>query len=108
MKNNNKNLTKKDEKILMVFLVSIIIFLEVVLIIYVVANTQLFQFILAMVFIIIFSALFFSITWGLPTIMYSFLLEPQKELPPAGSWVDYLDPDYVLKVSYAHTVQEKS
>lgn len=51
MKNNNKNLTKKDEKILMVFLVSIIIFLEVVLIIYVVANTQLFQFILAMVFI---------------------------------------------------------
>ena len=23
-------------------------------------------------------------------------------------WVDYLDPDYVLKVSYAHTVQERS
>lgn len=56
---------------------------------------------------IIFPALFFSITWGLPTIMYSFLLEPQKELPPAGSWVDYLDPDYVLKVPYAHTAQEK-
>lgn len=51
MKNNNEKLTKKDEKILMVFLVSIIIFLEVVLIIYVVANTQLFQFILAMVLI---------------------------------------------------------
>ena len=45
---------------------------------------------------------------GLPTIMYSFLLEPHKELPPAGSWVDYLDPDYVLKVPYAHTAQEKS
>lgn len=57
---------------------------------------------------IIFPALFFSITWGLPTIMYSFLLEPHKELPPAGSWVDYLDPDYVLKVPYAHTAQEKS
>ena len=52
-----------------------------------------------------------SITWGLPTIMYSFLHEPfrsEKELPPAGSWVDYLDPDYVLKVPYAHTAQEKS
>lgn len=58
MKNNNKNLTKKDEKILMVFLVSIIIFLEVVLIIYVVANTQLFQFILAMVLISISNILF--------------------------------------------------
>ena len=57
---------------------------------------------------IIFPALFFSITCGLPTIMYSFLLEPHKELPPAGSWVDYLDPDYVLKVPYAHTAQEKS
>ena len=57
--------------------------------------------------IILIPALFFSITWGLPTIMYSFLLEPQKELPPAGSWVDYLDPDYVLKVPYAHTAQEK-
>lgn len=58
MKNNNENLTKKDEKILMVFLVSIIIFLEVVLIIYVVANTQLFQFILAMVLISILNNLF--------------------------------------------------
>lgn len=58
MKNNNEKLTKKDEKILMVFLVSIIIFLEVVLIIYVVANTQLFQFILAMVLISILNNLF--------------------------------------------------
>ena len=66
------------------------------------------EIILLYAYFIIFPALFFSITWGLPTIMYSFLLEPQKELPPAGSWVDYLDPDYVLKVSYAHTVQEKS
>ena len=62
------------------------------------------------VFLCTLIALFLSIALGAPTTLYSSLFEPSRphnERPAAGSWLDYLDPDYALKVPYAHTAVRK-
>ena len=62
------------------------------------------------VFLCTLIALFLSIALGAPTTLYSSLFEPSRphnECPAAGSWLDYLDPDYALKVPYAHTAVRK-
>lgn len=62
------------------------------------------------VFLCTLIALFLSIALGAPTTLYSSLFEPSRphnERPAAESWLDYLDPDYDLKVPYAHTAVRK-
>ena len=58
------------------------------------------------VFLCTLIALLLSIALGVPTTLYSSLFEPSRphnERPAADSWLDYLDPDYALKVPYART-----
>lgn len=62
------------------------------------------------VFLCTLIALFLSIALGAPTTLYSSLFEPSRphnERPAADSWLDYLDPDYALKVPYTHTAVRK-